>query len=171
MNQRKTNNVNNINKDAKKIVVVLELEDRTDKMQESEKYIFVKEHKEDVPHKISGPLINPSKSDIGKIRKHVLDKVNQKLISITEVNQWKNSHSVIEWFKNMRSKSNAWFFVFDIEAFYPSISLKLLKYAINFTKTVCNILEQVTSIIMQAKRTLLFKNGENWDASQKNIII
>ena len=88
-------------------MVVLELEDRTDKMQESEKYIFVKEHKEDVPHKISGPLINPSKSDIGKIRKHVLDKVNQKLISITEVNQWKNSHSVIEWFKNMRSKSNA----------------------------------------------------------------
>ena len=90
-------------------------------MQESESYITIKDHKEDFPLKASCRLINPSKSDIGKISKHVLDKVNQKLLSVTEVNQWKNSHSVIEWFRNIRNKINASFFVFDIESFYPSI--------------------------------------------------
>ena len=45
-------------------------------MQESESYITVKDHKKDFPHKISCRLINPSKSDIGKISKHILDKIN-----------------------------------------------------------------------------------------------
>ena len=130
-------------------------------MQESESYVTVKEHKEDFPHKISCRLINPSKTDIGKISKHVLDKVNQKLLSVTEVNQLKNSHSVIEWFKNIRNKSNASIFVFDIESFYHSISLKLLEDAINFAKTVCNISGRDTSINMQARRTLLFNNGDH----------
>ena len=130
-------------------------------MRESESYITIKDHKEDFTLKVSCRLINPSKSDIGKISKHVLDKVNQKLLSVTEVNQWKNSHSVIEWFKNIRNKSNASFFVFDIESFYHSISLKLLEDAINFAKTVCNISEQDTSINMQARRTLFFNNGNH----------
>ena len=112
-------NINNINRDAKKIAVDLDLEDRIEKMQESESYITVKDHKEDFSHRLSCRLINPSKSDIGKISKYVLDKINQKLRSVTEVNQWKNSHSVIEWFKNIRNKRNASFFVFDIESFYP----------------------------------------------------
>ena len=155
-------NTNNINRDAKKIAVDLDLEDRIEKMQESESYITVKDHKEDFPHRLSFRLINPSKSDIGKISKYVLDKINQKLRSVTEVNQWKNSHSVIEWFKNIRNKRNASFFVFDIESFYPLISLNLLEDAINFAKTVCNTSGQNIAIIMQARRTLLFSNGEPW---------
>ena len=154
--------INKINKDAKKIAVDLDLEDRVEKMQESESYITVKDHKEDFPHKISCRLINPSKSDIGKISKHVLDKINQNLRSVTEVNQWKNSHSVIDWFSNIRNKRNTSFFVFDIESFYPLISLELLEDAINFAKTICNISEQDLAIIMQARRTLLFNNGEPW---------
>ena len=42
------------------------------------------------------------------------------------------------------------------------ISLRLLEDAINFVKTVCNISEQDTSIIMPTRRTLLFNNGEPW---------
>ena len=131
-------------------------------MQESESYITVKDHKEDFPHRLSCRLINPSKSDIGKISKYVLDKINQKLRSVTEVNQWKNSHSVIEWFKNIHNKRNASFFVFDIKSFYLLISLNLLEDAINFAKTVCNISGQDIAIIIQARRTLLFNNGEPW---------
>ena len=63
-------------------------------MKESESYITVKDGKEQFPHKISCRPINPSKSIIGNISKHVLDKINQKLISVTEVNQWKNSRMV-----------------------------------------------------------------------------
>ena len=43
--------INNINRDAKKIVVDLDLEDRNEKMQESESYTTVKDHKEDFPIK------------------------------------------------------------------------------------------------------------------------
>ena len=76
------------------------------------------------------------------------------------MNQWKNSHSVLEGFKNNHNKSSASFFAFDIESFYPSVLLKLLEDAINFAKTICNISEQDKSTIMQARRTLLFSNGE-----------
>ena len=58
---------NNINRDAKKIAIDLDLEDRIKKMQESESYITVNDHKEDFPHKISRRLTKPSKWDIGKI--------------------------------------------------------------------------------------------------------
>ena len=73
--------VKTINVDAKKVANDLELEDRIEKMQESECYITVKDHKEDFPHKISCRLINPSKSDIGKLSKIILDKINSDLHS------------------------------------------------------------------------------------------
>ena len=69
--------------------------------------------------------------------------------SETEVNQWINSYEVIEWFKNIRNKSNESLFVFDTESFYRSISLKLLENAITFAKNIRNISEQEMLIIMQ----------------------
>ena len=56
-----------INKSAKKIAKRLDLENGIEKLQENESYITTKDHKNDFPHKISCRLINPSKSDIGKI--------------------------------------------------------------------------------------------------------
>ena len=116
----------------KKKAIDFDLEDRIEKMQESESYISVKDHKEDFHHKISFRLINSSKSDIGKISNHILDKINQQMRSETQVNRWINSYEVIEWFKNIRNKSNESLFVFDTESFYSSISLKLLDNAITF---------------------------------------
>ena len=60
-------------------------------------------------------LINPSKSDIGRISKQVIDKINLKLISDIKVNQWKNSTSVFKWFNNIPNKDQHTFLVFDIE--------------------------------------------------------
>ena len=151
-----------INIDAKKIAKDLELEDRIEKMQESECYIIVKDHKEDVPRKISCRLINPSKSDIGKLSKIIIDRTIGDVLSSVQVNQWKNSQTVIEWFKNIRNKNNASFIVFDIESFYPSISLDLFHKAINFVKTICDIPEKDISIIIQSRTTLLFNNKEPW---------
>ena len=59
--------INNINKDAKKIALVLDLEDRIEKMQESESYITVKDQKEHFLHKISCHLIKISKSTLVKL--------------------------------------------------------------------------------------------------------
>ena len=60
------------------IALSLDLEDRIEKMQESKSYITVKDHKEDFPRKIWCRLINPSESEIGKISKHVIDKLVKK---------------------------------------------------------------------------------------------
>ena len=137
-----------INVDAKKIAKDLELEVRIEKMQESQCYITVKDHKEDFPHKISCRLINPSKWDIGKLSKIILDEINSDVPSSVQVNQWKNSQAVVEWLKNIRNKNNASFIVFNIENIYPSISPELFHKAINFVKTICDIPDKDISIIM-----------------------
>ena len=87
-----------INIDAKKIAKDLELEDEIEKMQDSECYITVKDHREDFPQEIPCRLINPSKSDIGKLSKIILDKTNSDVRPSVQVNQQKNSQALVKWF-------------------------------------------------------------------------
>ena len=110
-------------------------------MTESSSFL-VKDHKEEFPNSQSFRLINPSKSEIGKISKHILDKINKSLLSNTKVNQWKNTSDAISWFKNINNKKQSSFVNFDVENFYPSISEKLLTDAINFAKSSANITQQ-----------------------------
>ena len=56
-----------INHEAKKIVEKLSIDDRVEKMQENEAFITTKNHKEGFPHQVSCRLLNPSKTNIGKI--------------------------------------------------------------------------------------------------------
>ena len=79
-------------------------------------------------------LINPPKSDIGKIMKTILDKIITKIVSLTNVNQWENSNSNVEWYKAITTKDQHRFAIFDTESFYPSISLHLFNDAVNFAK-------------------------------------
>ena len=55
-------------------------------MEETEAYVAVKDHTEGFPRKLSFGLINPSKSDTGKISKNLLNKVNKLLILNSNVN-------------------------------------------------------------------------------------
>ena len=67
------NKVENISYKSKFLAEELDIDDRIEKMEETEAYITVKDHKEGFPHELSYRLINPSKSDIGKISKNLLD--------------------------------------------------------------------------------------------------
>ena len=108
-----------INIKAKKIASKLKLEDRIQILDDNDAYISIKDHKEGFPDKISCRLINPSKTDIGKISKQILDKVNTSILEKIKVNQWKNTSSVIEWYCNIKRKDQCSFVVFDIESFLP----------------------------------------------------
>ena len=88
----------------KKIAQKLEIDDRVEKMQETEAFLTIKDHKEGFPHTLSFRLINPSKSDIGKISKSLLDSINENILKQTNVNQWRNTPQGITWFKNIKSK-------------------------------------------------------------------
>ena len=100
-NRRKVDDINN---EARSIAKQLSIDDRIERVYENESYIIIKDHKEHLPNKISCRLINPSKSDIGKISKTILDKIITKIASLTNLNQWKNSTSVTEWYKTIPNK-------------------------------------------------------------------
>ena len=78
-------------------------------------------------------------------------KVSEKF----KINQWKNTTSVLEWFKAIEKKEECSFIMFDI-------SEKLFKDSLSFAKSACEISSDDISIIMQARKTLLFLNGEPW---------
>ena len=90
------NRVKNINYKAKLLAEKLAIDDRIEKMEETEAYITVKDHKDGFPHKLSFCLIKPSKSDIGKISKKLLEKITKIVILNTNVNQSKNTTTVID---------------------------------------------------------------------------
>ena len=90
------NRVKNINYKAKLLAEKLAIDDRIEKMEETEAYITVKDHKDSFPHKLSFCLIKPSKSDIGKISKKLLEKIKKIVILNTNVNQSKNTTTAID---------------------------------------------------------------------------
>ena len=108
-------------------------------------------------------LINPSKSDIGKISKKLLDKINKILIRNSKVNQWKNITTVIDWFKNVTNKKQCSFIQFDLENFYPSLSLNLFNEAIQYATTIMEISDSDKAIIKHSRKTLLFHNNLPWE--------
>lgn len=138
------------------------IEDRMEKLETSDAYITVKDHKEDFNVSPSFRLINPSKTDIGRVSKQMLDDINRNLLLHVPVNQWKNTHAVIDWFKDIPGKRRCTFLQYDIEQFYPSISAELFEKAITFAKQYIDIPDTHLRIIRQARHTLLFHQGDPW---------
>ena len=101
-------------------------------------------------------------SEIGIISQKILQRINSEVVEATGLNQWKNTHSVIEWFKNIRSKPTHSFICFDIIEFYPSITEDLLRKAMEFAASHTEISDQDRDIIIKAKSSLLFNKGEAW---------
>ena len=131
--------INRINIEAKNIFTKLGIEGRVKRLSEGNALITVKDQKVEFPEKPSFRLIKPSKSEIGKISKIILDKVNKMVIESNKFNQWKNTDIAIEWFKSIENKGENSLIIFDIESFYPSISPELFNESIDFAKSIHNI--------------------------------
>ena len=143
--------------------------DKMTKNGKGESFITLKDHKDDFNNAPKTRLINPAKNEIGRISKNILDDINQKLRDILKINQWKNTQGVVDWFKNLKNKKKLKFVVFDIENFYPSISEKLLKDALNFAKSKVKIKKVDFDTIMHARKSLLYKKGEPWIKARSGI--
>ena len=153
------------NMEAKTIANNLELSDRIDVLAAKPAYVTLKDHKANFRSHPTCRLINPSKSEIGIISKKILDKVNTAVVEATEVNQWRNSQEVINWFKNTQTRANSSFITFDVVNFYPSITRALLHRALDFAEKFTSISQSEKEIIFHAKNTLLFHNGSPWKKS------
>ena len=131
-------------------------------MQETEAYFTIKDHNNEFPNKIPYRLINPSKSNIGKTSKAILDTINKNVVRSTEINQWKNTSNVLDWYSNYTDKNKASFVQFDTENFYPSITSDLLYNSIQFVKKVTTVSDNDIQIIIKSRKSLLF-NEKNYE--------
>ena len=68
----------------------------------------------------------------------------------------------IEWFKNIKNKTETSFIIFDILIFYLSISPDLFKKSIGFPKFIHNISDNDLKIIVNAIKTLFFHHDKTW---------
>lgn len=153
---------NDINKEAKKIAKKFGVDERADVMAKQQCFITVKDHKEDFRTNPRYRLLNPTKSNLGKISKNILQKANNQLRNTLGVNQWQNSSQVIDWFKHIENKNQHTFTTFDIKDFYPSIREDLLKKSINFAKKHTAIKPEEIEVIFHCRKSLLYHNNEPW---------
>ena len=111
-----------INEELRDICNHFSIGNRINTMATKDAFITIKDHKEDFPSNLKCRLINPTKSNLGKVSKVILEEINEKIRAKLDVNQWKNSQTVIEWFQSINDKCNHTFMSFDIVEFYPSIT-------------------------------------------------
>ena len=106
-----TNTINTINNEA--IATNLNIADRAERKAERQAFITLKDHKDNFQNKPSCRLINPAKSEIGRISKQLLENINTTIRRKTGLNQWKNSTSVINWFSSIQDKHQHTFAVYS----------------------------------------------------------
>ena len=136
--------VRKINSEAKSTAKKLHLDDRIEQFANKKSYLTLKDHRENFENNPKCRLINPAKTEIAIISKHYLEKINSNIGKKTGLNQWRNTSSVIEWFKNIPEKQ----IKFDIGDFYPSISEQLLSEALQYA--------------MHSRKSLLFDENNVW---------
>ena len=124
--------LDDINKKASYLTQQLKISDRVEIPPIKQAYITVKDHKPDFPNNLKCRLINPTKSNIGKISKQILDRINNDIKDKLNLNQLINTADAIHWFNKIENKKNKLMIICDISDFYPSINEKLFYDAIEF---------------------------------------
>ena len=150
------------NKEQLDIVTNLEIDDRVYSTVKRPAFVTLKDHKANFREKPSVRLLNPTKPEVGRISKQILTSKIEELREKTGYHQWKNSFSVIDWFKRIDNKSKCKFIVFDIVEFYPSISEKLLREAISWASSIVNFTPEEIEIILKSKKSLLWNKDVPW---------
>ena len=156
------NELKNVTKAQEKVVKNLELEDRVFETTQRQCFATVKDHKENFPNKVTARLINPMKPESGKISKNILENINNTIRSKTGLNQWKDTDDVLNWFEKIKNKRNKSFIQVDVVNFYPSISEKLLKEAIEWAKKFIDIPDEDIEVILESKNSIILNEGVPW---------
>ena len=84
-------------------------------MPKSESYFTFKDHKTNFINRQTVRIINPNKSNLGKVSKQIVERINQQVREQVNFNQWRNTSEVLEWFKKLENKDRTTFISFDID--------------------------------------------------------
>ena len=113
---KKTNNniKKRINIKGKQILenVDKEILDRMNINSKNTCFITLKDHKDNFLNNPIKRLINSAKNELGKVSKTILDNINKRLCTSLNINQQKNTTTVMEWFKRMQQKHLYKFIIF-----------------------------------------------------------
>ena len=92
------NTIYQINNNTCKLANKLHIEDRLGKFKMKDAYILFKVHKPNFRKKLQSRLINPSKTELGKVSKNIIQILFLMWKKNCHSNLWKNSNGTIEWF-------------------------------------------------------------------------
>ena len=106
---------------------------------ENNSFITLKDHKANFNNNPTVRLINPAKKRIGCVSKAILDTGNKNIREALGLNQWRNTDTLIDWFKCIRNKRLCKFVKFHIKQFYTSITENLLKKALTFAEAYTHL--------------------------------
>ena len=126
-----------------------------------EAFIILNGHKDNFPNNPTCRLINPTRSEFGKVSKQLLTKINDTVVRQTNINLWRNTVVVINWSRGNRAKDKCSFISFDIVNFYLSINAELINRALDYASKWRSISEDQKHIIMHAKKSILVHCGSN----------
>ena len=156
--------IQEIDREAAFLAKQLGMDDRIDCMALENAFITVKDHKAGFPARLYFRLINPAKSNIGKISKVILSRTNTDIRKKLSLCQWQSSDDTLKWFKDiLKSDTSGMKFIqFDIENFYPAISEDLLEKALVWARKHTFLSELATKIVIHARRTILFDGSNTW---------
>jgi hypothetical protein len=153
----------NTTKIDKEIATKLSLEDRIYKTSKRQAFVSLKDHKPNFQNKPTCRLLNPTKPELGKISQQILAKIVKVVREKTNLNSWKNTDSVITWFKAINNKDRVSFITYDVCDFYASITEEVLTKSLDFASDFIEISDSDREIIFQARKTFLFDNKTPWN--------
>ena len=126
----------------------------------------LKDHKPNFMNNPKCRVLNPCKSELGKVSKQMLSEIVSVVKNKSQLQQWRNIDSVINWFTQIKDKARLTFIQFVVVNFYGSITPGLLKDAITFPTKFVFIPELTKSTIMQATNSFLCSDSNIWIKKQ-----
>ena len=151
-----------INNQAANIATELDIAHRVEILAEKPCYVTLKDHKDNFENNPKCRLINPAKSNIGRIGKDILQKANNKIRTETKLSQWRNTQNMLDWFNNLSTEHPLCFLQLDIEDFYASISERLFNNALEYANQFYRFSDVELKALKNARQSLLFHNNDTW---------
>ena len=90
---------------SKKIAKSFNIDSKMDITSKLQRFLNIKDYTDYFRVNLKYRFLNPTKSEFGKISKHILQQISTKIRTTLNVNQWQNSSEVIKWFKKIKTKT------------------------------------------------------------------
>ena len=121
----------------------------------------MKNHKENFLTHPKCWLINSTKSEVGRICKVKIDRINKVVLSKSRLIQWTNTNQVLDWFIDL-DKETYIFFKLDVVDFYSSIREELVTKSLKFDESYTSIPTEDLVLIKNACKSILYGRGNLW---------